>query len=109
MTVGFICGPGPYEFLVLAKCPWCCLGEDTTVVAARWVYGGWCGCDFLCGACGQSWSTDDDRPLGRLSEDERERNLARVAEMRTRMEPGPWPTAPALELDRAEPGQDGKE
>jgi hypothetical protein len=75
-----LCGPGSYTHLVMAGCPWCCLGDDKTVHAFREVFGGYCGPDFVCGRCGQSWSGDDKR-LRHPSEDKREENVALVQRM----------------------------
>lgn len=57
-------------------CPWCrelrrCLGSP--------VFSGWCGYDYICGTCGSYWSEEDGVRLRKLTEDERDENIARVA------------------------------
>ena len=77
---GYVCGPGEYTHLVLAPCPWCCLGEDETVHAFREVHSGYCAPDMICGTCGQEWNGDADR-LRKMREDERLEAIGRVGQM----------------------------
>lgn len=77
---GWICGPGRYTHLVLARCPWCCFEGDERPHAFREVYGGYCSPDMVCGHCGQQWTGDADA-LRRMSEDERDEGIALVREM----------------------------
>lgn len=56
-------------------CPWCletrrCLGTP--------IFGGYCGSDYICGTCGSYWSEEDDTRFRKLTEEEREQNIARV-------------------------------
>jgi hypothetical protein len=96
---GAICGPGPYTHLVVARCPWCCLGDDTTTHAFREVYGGYEAPDLICGACGQPWS--DDAGLAHPSESEREENIALVAGMASRgIVAGPSPLPSSVEREK---------
>ena len=96
-VVGFICHPGNYSHLVMASCPWCCLGEDRTMHAFREVYGGWCAPDMICGTCGQKWTADDDS-LRKMREDERLEGIGWVAQMKAAgLEVGPVPMPTALE------------
>jgi hypothetical protein len=61
------------------RCPWCCLrGDEPVRVLFTEVFGGWCGRDYICGNCGQAWSSDADR-LTNVPDEEREANKARVA------------------------------
>ena len=88
---GFICGPGRYSHLVMARCPWCCLGNDESIHATRLVYGGYCAPDMLCGSCGQYWTADHDR-LPKMSEDDRSKNILTINAMeRSGIKIGPFP------------------
>ena len=99
---GFVCGPGAYSYLVMAQCPWCCLGEDQTIHGFREVHGGYCAPDMICGSCGQYWSHDDDRPLRGTDEDLRDENLAKVEALRAAGKTvGPYPIPAALLEDNA--------
>lgn len=62
-----------------AACPWCWLkGDELRRSLVTPVFGGWCGHDLICGNCGQSWSSDDDR-LRKLTDAQRDENIGRVA------------------------------
>lgn len=76
--MGWICGGAGEWKLSEAFCPWCCVKGDAPVrVLEAEVFGGYCGPDFICGACGQEWSADG--PVRRMREEERDANIARVA------------------------------
>lgn len=91
---GFLCGPGGYKHLVMAKCPWCCLGQETRVHAFREVFGGWESPDLLCGECGQ-YHTDDHAP--KLKDEDREENKAKVQALQDAgVQVGPWPMPSAF-------------
>lgn len=95
-VVGFMCGPGGYTHLVMAHCPFCCLGDDTTVNGFREVYGGWEAPDLICGTCGQYWSAEYG-PMGTMTEDERDENIGKVAAMKAAGAiVGDWPRPSAL-------------
>lgn len=62
-----------------AWCPWCCLPGDKPVrVLAVDIFGGWGGSDLICGTCGQFWSNDGENHYRRMTEDQRDENIARV-------------------------------
>jgi hypothetical protein len=95
-VIGWTCEPGGYTHLVMARCPWCCLGTDEAVHAFREVHGGYSSPDMLCGQCGQAWTADDDR-LRRMAEEEREANIAKVRHLKaTGHEVGPTPLPSVL-------------
>jgi hypothetical protein len=63
-----------------AKCPWCCVPSDEPVrCLCVLIFCGYGGMDYLCGACGQEWSSDDDTRLWKTTDAQREENRARVA------------------------------
>lgn len=66
--------------VVHGSCPWCAppaLGTQTRQLAA-WIFGGYCGERRICGACGYEGETEDEG-LREVSDEDRERNKARVA------------------------------
>ena len=89
-VVGFLCtGRGGWR-VSFAACPWCCLPGDKPVRHLEaLVYGGWCGSDYVCGSCGQEWSSDSDRLL-RIPDEKREANKAEVG---ARPDPKCWDCA----------------
>jgi hypothetical protein len=102
-VVGIVCGPGGYTHLVLAHCPWCCLGDEETVNGFREVYGGYEAPDLICGTCGQYWSAEYG-PV-KMTEDKRDENIGKVSAMKAAGKTvGPWPEPSALSVD--EPPQE---
>lgn len=57
-------------------CQWCL--EKRRMVQVL-IYGGYCGMDIICGTCGSYGSVDDGVQWRKLTEDERDENIARVA------------------------------
>jgi hypothetical protein len=58
------------------RCPWCletrrCLGTP--------IFSGYGGHDYICGTCGSYWSEDDYVSYRKLTNDQRDANIARVA------------------------------
>ncbi len=97
-VVGITCGPGAYRHLVMAACPWCCLGQAQTVHAYREVYGGWCSPDLVCGSCGQYYSED----YGVMREEKRDKNVEMVKEMQAvGIAVGPVPVPRALDPEES--------
>lgn len=63
-----------------ALCPWCCVKGDKPVrVLSVLIYSGYGGSDFICGTCGQAWSDDGECWYRKMSEDDRDANIAKVA------------------------------
>lgn len=65
------------------SCPWCkerrrCIGTQ--------IFGGWCGNDYICGTCGSVWDSESET-VRKLTEAQRDENIARVAAMK---DPGCW-------------------
>jgi hypothetical protein len=69
-------GLGAWHVAQLA-CPWCCLGDAMVRCLTTPIHSGYCGFDSICGSCGQRWSSDE--PLRKMSEEQREENIAWVA------------------------------
>lgn len=69
--------------VTLAYCPWCKEHRRCLSVA---IFGGWCGHDFKCGTCGYHWGSDDEG-WRKLTEEERDKNIAAVA---ARPDPDCW-------------------
>jgi len=106
-TVAIACGPGGYSHLVMASCPFCCLGDDQQIHAFREVHSGYSAPDLICGSCGQYHSEDFEGDNPKMSEDQREENKAKVADMQARgIAVGDWPSASILEMDEEPPTQD---
>lgn len=60
----------------VGHCPWC-LEQRRCLETA--IFGGYCGWDVICGTCGSRWSLEDGVRFWKVSEDERDENIARVA------------------------------
>lgn len=57
-------------------CPWC-LEERRCLTTL--IFSGWCGSDYICGTCGSRWSNDGEVWMPKITEQERDENIARVA------------------------------
>lgn len=57
-------------------CQWC-LEKRRCLYA--YVFGGWCGTDWVCGTCGSEWTEEDYLYWKKVTEEQRDENVARVA------------------------------
>ncbi len=68
-------GQSGWRVYPVKSCPWekaarRCIGTA--------IFGGYCGYDFICGTCGSYWSEEDGIGYRKLTNDQREANIARV-------------------------------
>ena len=69
-------------------CPWCCVqGAEPVRALSVLIFGGYGGSDYICGSCGQNWASADEVYLRKVTNEERETNIAKVA---ARADPKCW-------------------
>lgn len=66
------------------QCPWC---DERRRCLRTWIHGGYSGFDAICGTCGSYWSWCDEISFRKLTDNERDENIARVA---ARPDPKCW-------------------